>query len=60
MQGHCALDWQRLDERERLAQEEKGVCSALFDVYYGKSPVSPAVKEGAATQVCEPQAVRVS
>ena len=28
--------------------KEKGVCSALFDVYYGKSPVSPAVKEGAA------------
>ena len=27
---------------------EKGICSALFDVYYGKTPVSPAAKEGAA------------
>ena len=26
----------------------KGVCAALFDVYYGKSPVSPAAKEGVA------------
>ena len=25
---------------------EKGVCAALFDVYYGASPVSPAAKEG--------------
>ena len=29
--------------------KEKGVCAALFDVYYGKSPVSPAAKDGAAT-----------
>ena len=29
--------------------KEKGVCPALFDVYYGKQPVSPAAKEGAAT-----------
>ena len=28
---------------------EKGVCSALFDVYYGKQPVSAAAKEGAAS-----------
>lgn len=28
---------------------EKGLCSALFDVYFGKSPVSPAAKEGVAT-----------
>lgn len=27
---------------------EKGVCAALFDVYYGKAPVAPAAKEGAA------------
>ena len=27
---------------------EKGVCAALFDVYYGKAPVSPPAKEGAA------------
>ena len=31
-----------------VSLKEKGVCPALFDVYYGKSPVSPAVKEGAA------------
>lgn len=27
----------------------KGVCPALFDVYYGKQPISPAAKDGAAT-----------
>ena len=32
----------------RAALSEKGVCAALFDVFYGKSPVSPAAKEGAA------------
>lgn len=26
----------------------KGVCPALFDIYYGKQPVSPAAKDGAA------------
>ena len=28
--------------------KEKGVCAALFDVYYGKSPVSVPAKENAA------------
>ena len=27
---------------------EKGACSALLDIYYGKSPISPAAKEGTA------------
>ena len=31
-----------------LCKLKKGVCSALFDVYYGKQPVSPAAKDGAA------------
>jgi len=26
--------------------KEKGACAALFDVYLGKSPISPAAKEG--------------
>jgi len=29
--------------------KEKGVCAALFDVYFGKSPVSPAAKDGVAS-----------
>ena len=28
--------------------KEKGVCSALFDVYFGKQPVSAAAKDGVA------------
>ena len=31
-----------------VSLKAKGVCPALFDTYYGKSPVSPAAKEGAA------------
>ena len=32
----------------RATLKEKGVCSALFDTYFGKSPVSPAAKDGVA------------
>lgn len=31
-----------------MTLKDKALCPALFDVYYGKSPVSPAAKEGAA------------
>lgn len=30
----------------RSTLKEKGACSALFDVYLGKAPISPAAKEG--------------
>eukprot|EP00965_Chrysotila_dentata_P193814 6175983-Pleurochrysis_carterae.AAC.2 len=38
-----------LDSPQRAAPlKDKTLCSALFDVYLGSSPVSPAIKEGVA------------
>jgi hypothetical protein len=33
--------------------KEKGLCPALFDVYFGKAPVSPAAKDGVAVGFAE-------
>ena len=33
--------------------KEKGLCSALFGVYFGSHPISPAAKEGVAKAFAE-------